>query len=396
VTETVFEAQWDEAREIVHASAPKVATEVVDVAELTDRVLAQDIFALSDMPPFAASRIDGWAVSGKQPWQVVGDINAGQVSISELAPGQCIHIATGAALPTGATACLKDEESFLQDDQVRAANGAIELLIDDCLPDFHDVRPSGYEANVNELIVNRGTRITPGITGVIAAAGYDKVEVYRKITVDLIIFGDELVTSGPSRDGKVRDSLGPQLPAWVEYLGAKILSINHVEDTLVAHTKAIMKSKADLIISTGGTAAGPVDHLHQAIINCDGTLLIDAVLVRPGYHQLFARLPERFLIGLPGNPQSAVVGLMSLGTVFIAGSQQNPIPVLPTYEVGTDIKAPARDMRMALCSINENKLFPVEHLDSSMLRGFVAANGFGLIPAGGVKSGQYVRWLNLP
>jgi molybdopterin molybdotransferase len=396
VTETVFEAQWDEAREIVHSHAPKISTESVSVFELTGRVLAQDVLALSNMPPFAASRIDGWAVAGKQPWQVVGDINAGQISVTNLNPGECIHIATGAALPQGATACLKDEESVLQDGLVTAAFGAAELLVDESLPNLHDVRPSGYEAAEGELLVRRGTKISPGVAGVIAAAGYDEVLVYRKVTIDLIIFGDELVTSGPSRDGKVRDSLGPQLPAWLDYLGAKLLSTKHVEDTLTAHTKAIAESTADLIISTGGTAAGPVDHLHQAIIDCEGVLIIDAVLVRPGYHQLFAKFPDRFLIGLPGNPQSAVVGLMSLGTVFIEGCQQNPIPELPTFEVGTEIKAPARDMRMALCVNQQGRLFPVEHLDSSMLRGFVTADGFGLIPAGGVKPGETVRWLNLP
>jgi molybdopterin molybdotransferase len=291
---------------------------------------------------------------------------------------------------------LKDEESFLDDNIVSAAHGAVGILVDGALPAQHDVRPSGYEAREGDVLVHRGTRITPGIIGVIAGGGHDNVLVYRQVTVDVLVFGDELLTSGPSRDGKVRDSLGPQLPAWINQLGARLLHVTHVEDTLEAHTKAIKNSVADLIITTGGTAAGPVDHLHQAIVDCDGEFVIDAVMVRPGYHQLFAKLPGQFLLGLPGNPQSAVIGLLTLGDAFLRGSVDVPLPELPTVEMAVNTKAPPREIRLALCTRNGGKAEPVEHLDSSMLRGFVTADGYALVPAGGAVAGDLVRWLNLP
>lgn len=396
MSEGLFEAQWDEAREIVHGLAPRVDVETSDLASSVGRIVASDIHALGDMPPFAASRIDGWAVAGAGPWTVIGDITAGHSSDVTLSAGQCTHIATGAVLPTGATGCLKDEESFLDDNIVSAAHGAIEILVGGALPDQHDVRPSGYEARKGDVLVHRGTRITPGIIGVIAGGGHDNVSVYRQVTVDVLVFGDELLTSGPSRDGKVRDSLGPQLPAWIDQLGARLLHVTHVEDTLEAHTKAIKNSVADLIITTGGTAAGPVDHLHQAIVDCEGEFVIDAVMVRPGYHQLFAKLPGQFLLGLPGNPQSAVIGLLTLGDAFLRGSISVPLPELPTVEMAVNTKAPPREIRLALCTRNGGKAEPVEHLDSSMLRGFVTADGYALVPAGGAVAGDLVRWLNLP
>ncbi len=393
---SVFEAGWDEAREIVHSLAPMLDAESISVSESAYRVLAHDILALGDMPPFAASRIDGWAVCGQGPWTAVGDITAGHDSTISLSEGQCSHIATGAVLPTGATACLKDEESLNEDGVVAATHGAVGILVDGALPHFHDVRPSGYEAAKGDVLVAHGTTITPGIIGVIAAAGYDTVEVFRTLTVDILIFGDELLNDGPSRDGKVRDSLGPQLPAWIKQLGATVLTVRHVEDTLGAHTRAIRETTADLIVTTGGTAAGPVDHLHQAIIDCDGDFVIDAVLVRPGYHQLFAQLPNQFLLGLPGNPQSAVIGLLTLATAFINGSHGVALPELATYPVAGDIKGPPRETRLALCTLRDRTLSPVEYLDSSMLRGFVDADGFALIPPGGAQAGDLVRWLNLP
>jgi molybdopterin molybdotransferase len=396
VKNTVFEAQWDQAREIVHAAPTLQGTEQVELSESIGRVLAQDILALSDMPPFAAARIDGWAVNGPGPWILIGDITAGHDSINRIAPGECAHIATGAAIPAGVTACLKDEESSVNGNVVTAQFGAQDLLVDNCLPVGHDIRPVGYEGKSGEKIISRGARITPAIVGVLATCGYDSVDVYSRITIDVLVFGDELVTQGSSRDGKVRDSLGPQLPAWCDHLGAHLQSVTLIQDTLEAHVSAIRNSTANLIVTTGGTAAGPVDHLHQAIVECGGSLLVDAVLVRPGYHQLFAQIGQQYLLGLPGNPQSAIIGLLSLGSAFISGSQQVALPNLPLFPGGAELNAPAKELRMTLGTVKDQSVHPVEHLDSSMLRGFVDAQGYALVPAGGVKAGQMVRWLKLP
>ena len=103
----LFEAGWHEAREAVHRATVAGPTETVPLTQAHGQVLAVAVTALSDMPPFAASRIDGWAVSGAGPWQVVGDSRAGHTSTVTLQPGQCIHIATGAQLPDGATADRK-------------------------------------------------------------------------------------------------------------------------------------------------------------------------------------------------------------------------------------------------------------------------------------------------
>lgn len=392
-----FEAGWHEARLAVHRATPVGDSESVPVAHAHGRVVAADVTAQSDMPPFAATRVDGWAVAGPGPWRPIGDTRAGHTEMLTLALGECVHTATGAALPAGATACLKDEESVLRDGWVHAAAGAVTLMDSiGALPDGHDVRPAGFEARTGEVLIPSGTVLSPGAVGVAAGAGHDALSVYHRPLVDILVFGDELLGSGASRDGKVRDSLGPQLPGWIARLGAECISVTRVADTLEAHVNAIAASHADLIVTTGGTAAGPVDYLHSAITECGGDLLIDAVLVRPGYHQLFAQLPGRALVGLPGNPQSAVIGLLSLGDAFLRARTGRPLPVLDQVELAAPVKAPGREVRLALATLTSGRAQPVPHADSSMLRGFVEADGFAVVPPGGAHSGALVEWLPLP
>jgi molybdopterin molybdotransferase len=392
-----FEVTWQKARELAHGAPSQSLIIELPLAAAGGLVLAQDICALGDMPPFAASRIDGWAVNGPGPWQRVGDALAGHEFITKLNPGQCVHTATGAVMPEGATASLKDEESRVENSVVYAIEGAAGLLDSTgSLPYFHDVRPSGYEAKLSEVLIPAGTKLTPAIIGVAAGAGHDVLPVYKKIVVDVLIFGDELLLSGPSREGKVRDSLGPQLPYWIAELGAQLNKVMHVADTLEYHITAISNSTADLIITTGGTAAGPVDHLHNAIVEVGGEFVIDAVLVRPGYHQLMARIGDQILIGLPGNPQSAVIGLLTLATPLIAGANAQPLAELETRTTSVDMNGPAREVRLVLCAQATGEIKPIEHLDSSMLRGFVPASGYAVVPIGGVKSGEQVQWITLP
>jgi molybdopterin molybdotransferase len=397
-----FEVTWEQARQLAHQSASPSASVTLSLHDASGHVLAQDVLALGDMPPFAASRIDGWAVSGPGPWTRVGDALAGHEFVEALAAGECVHIATGAVMPNGATASLKDEESHIDGEMVIAIDGAAGLLdANGALPYFHDVRPSGYEAKTGDVLIPKGTKLTPAIIGVAAAGGHDELAVFKKLVIDVLIFGDELLSSGPSRDGKVRDSLGPQLPLWIDYIGAELNQVKLVADTLEDHFDAISQSKADLIVTTGGTAAGPVDHLHNAIVDAGGSFVIDAVLVRPGYHQILAQLPDKYLIGLPGNPQSAVIGLLTMVRPFLAGSTAQKFPTFERRILDMDILAPEKEHRFVLCreiqAIDEVGLIePVDYLDSSMLRGFVNATGYAIVEPGGQTKGAIVDWLPLP
>lgn len=395
MSETIFEAQLEVAMQLAHNVAPPTKLISLPIGQANGYVLANEITAATDLPPFNASKVDGYAVNGNAPWKLVGENLAGSVPNESLKAGTCIYVATGAALPDGAIAVIKQEDCVISGGEVKTKNESFEASASD------NVRPQGYEAKAGELLINSGTSLTPALLGLIAACGLTEVTVYQKPTVEVLILGDELIHTGNSGTGKVRDSIGPQISGWLNQFGAQLLSIKYVADTLDEHISAINNSDADLVITTGGTAAGPADHLHNAISQCGGSVLVDAVLVRPGYHQLIAELPNKFLIGLPGNPQSAVIGLITLVSNFIAGATNKSRTTFGTRIMATDVTASANEHRFVLSrqikSLTKvGHIEPVEHLDSSMLRGFVDAEGYAVIEPGGATSGSIVSWIPLP
>jgi molybdopterin molybdotransferase len=384
---TLYEPSWDDARAAAHRSAAPLDTEVVEIADAYERVTAFDIRPLTPLPPWDYSAMDGWAVSGAGPWRITGTVLAGSLPVHALAPGEAVVIATGAPVPDGTTAVLRSEDGVIEDGSLHGQTTA-----------GKDIRFAGEECRVDEVLIPAGTVITPAVLGALCAGGADDVVVRRRPRARLIVFGDELLTSGPSIDGRVRDSLGLQIPLWLGRCGVEVVGVVHVEDTIEAHVAALNEADdVELVVTTGGTAAGPVDHLHRALSACGARLVVDHVACRPGHPQLLASWsPTRHALGLPGNPQSAVVALMTLGAAVTAGLTARPLSALPTVSVTTDVAAPARETRLIAATLHGGEVTAVEYLGSGMLRGLAAAHGFAIIPPGGVAAGTAVRWMALP
>jgi molybdopterin molybdotransferase len=227
----------------------------------------------------------------------------------------------------------------------------------------------------------------------------------------LLVAGDELLHDGPARDGRVRDSLGPQLPGWLGRLRVDTVSVQRVPDTLADHVEALSQAKTDLVVTTGGTAAGRVDFVHQALQQGGFELVVDSVAVRPGHPMLLARspvsgsAPSGWARGLPGNPQSAVVALLSLGQPLLARLSNQPMPTIQHRVLAADAAAPPTETRLVLCRATgdgaDTSVRPVQHLGSGMLRGLAwpglaAASGFAVVSPGGQPAGATVGWLALP
>jgi molybdopterin molybdotransferase len=332
--------------------------------------------------------MDGWAVSGSGPWTVVALIRAGHEHPTGLLPGQAATIATGAAAPSGTTGVLRFEDGRL--DASGLLHGDVRV--------GQDIRPAGEEAGVGEVLVASGTILGPAHLGLAAAAGHDSLLVVRRPRARFLVLGDELLRSGPARDGKVRDSLGAQVPAWLQRMGCDVMGVEWIADTREAHAAALQGSDdVDLVVTSGGTAAGPVDYVREALADSAGELVVEGVDVRPGSPMLLGRWADsRVLIGLPGNPQAAIVALMTFGRPVVDALTGRPLEEFGSRRLAGEVVSRGDRTRLVPCSLVDGECVPVDFIGSGMVRGLAAADGFAVVSGGRASSGDPVRWLPLP
>lgn len=370
---------WPAARQRA-ASVPPLATRWVPLEEACGQVLAEDVLALTDLPAADNSAMDGWAVAGPPPWAVVAG--------PRLAPGECVAIVTGAVVPGGADAVLPVEHS------VRNHLG-VHPTIRQCRT---HVRRAGEEARAGDLLAPRGTRATPPVVGLAAAAGHDVLAVVPAARVDVLVLGDELAVSGIAGQGLVRDALGPQLPAWLVALGCAPPTRTRLPDRRDVLDAALAASAADVVVTTGGTGPGPRDHVRAAVLRAGGQLLVDGVHVKPGHPMLLAALPDgRRVVGLPGNPLAACVALVTLLEPLLASLHGRPPTALTTRVLGADEPGRSGDGHRLLPVRQDGEVVvPVPSCGSAMLRGLAQACGLVVVPPGGARRGDRVEHLALP
>jgi molybdopterin molybdotransferase len=388
---------WETARRLAY-EAGRAATgpaEVVPLDAADGRTLAEPLLALTDLPAFPTSSIDGWAVRGPAPWRPIGRVLAGETPPPLTEASACVEIATGAMVPAGADALIRVEESTRDADGRVSGNPRPQ-------PEW---RLPGEEATKGEELLPVGTAIDPAVAGVAATCGYETLTVSPQPRAALRVFGDELLTSGPPGGGRVRDSLGPQMPGWLRRCGATVDAAavgGPVEDTLAAHVEAIHGAfeTADLVCTTGGTMHGPVDHLHPALAELGAEYVVNTVAVRPGFPMLLARTKDgRFLAGLPGNPQSAVIALITLVQPLLAGLAGRPLRPLPSVTTTRPVHGRGNDTHLALAALDRDgrSATPVGHVGSAMLRGLANAHGFMVVrPGTQAAAGDLLPFQPLP
>ena len=393
---------WQQARrQALRAADRPLPAERLPLAEALGGILTAPLEALTDLPAFDTSAMDGWAVSGPGPWLLTGELRAGQSGAPSLRDGTAVRIATGAQLPLGATAVLRRE-----DGSVRPAQGGAELLHDRGavpLDQGRDIRPRGQECHSGEPLLPPGTAVTPAVLGLAAAAGCDDLLVHRRPTVELLVLGDELLEAGLPGDGRIRDALGPLLPSWLRGYGARIIAVRRVGDDLGLLRDALLRSPADVVVTTGGTAAGPVDFLHEALAGAGARLLVDGVRVRPGHPMLLAELPptaeqplHRYLIGLPGNPLAAVAGAVTLAEPLLRGLSGSPRTEPYLVRTATPFPGHREETRLVPVVLPERGALPLSYDGPAMLRGLALAEGLAVVPPGGLPAGARVEVLEVP
>ncbi|WP_328866311.1 molybdopterin molybdotransferase MoeA [Streptomyces sp. NBC_00304] len=402
--------QWGEARAVAARAglgAPP-RTGRVPLDQALGHVLAEPLAALTDLPSFDTSAMDGWAVAGPGPWHVRQHegVLAGHASPAPLPDGDAVRIATGARIPADATAVIRSEHA--EADESRGL-----LYAQRRVSPGQDIRPRGQECRSGEQLLPAGTLVTPAVLGLAAAAGYDELLTRPRPRVDVLVLGDELLTAGLPHDGLIRDALGPMIGPWLHALGAEVSAPRRLGDDAEALRQALVLSEADLVITTGGTAAGPVDHVHPVLADLGAELLVDGVAVRPGHPMLLARLRAGgpYLVGLPGNPLAAVSGLLTLAEPLIGGLAGRTSQDLYRVAVRDDVHGHPHDTRLvpvvhragspnafapAGTGGGTDHVVPLHYNGPAMLRGIAAADGLAVVEPGGVRSGTEVEILDLP
>ncbi|MFI0817047.1 molybdopterin molybdotransferase MoeA [Streptomyces sp. NPDC021098] len=400
-SEAAHLTSWPEARRIAARAPAGAVAKAAPVPRALDdalgHVLAEPLTALTDLPPFDTSAMDGWALAGPGPWRLTAGrsgrgILAGPGAVDPLSDGHAVQIATGARIPPGATAVLRTEYGAdTGDGWLYAAKAPQPVAFG------QDIRPRGQECRSGDQLLPAGTRVTPAVLGLAAAAGYDELATVRRPRVEVLVLGDELLHRGLPRDGGIRDALGPMLGPWLRALGAEVSGTRQVTDEADALYAAIHRSSAELIVTTGGTAAGPVDHVHPTLHRLGAELLVDGVEVRPGHPMLLARLgPGRHLVGLPGNPLAAVSGLLTLAEPLLRTLTGRPAPERRPAPLAEAVSGHPHDTRLVPVAFRYDEARPLRFSGPAMLRGIAVADGLAVIPPGGAGRGVAVEVLELP
>jgi molybdopterin molybdotransferase len=328
---------------------------------------------------------------------VRGRVLAG--SIPEPVPeGIAVEIATGAMVPEGTEQIVRVEDARREPDGRVSGQGRPE-------PQW---REPGDEAACGERLWPAGTPVTPALIGLAAVTGHDTLLVRPAVRAAVVVFGDELLSSGPSGKGRVRDGLGPQLPGWLRRLGATTAAgfgpLGPVEDTLPAQRSAISTAlaHADVVCTAGGTMHGPVDHLRAALAGMGGRYVVHRVAVRPGFPMVLAEVPgadgrSRFVVGMPGNPQSAIVTMVTLVAPLLRGLAGQAEQSLPTVRLADPAPGRGGFARLVPVRVEQGMASVARHTGSAMLRGLAGADGFGVIaPGTNGAPGDTVPWVPLP
>jgi molybdopterin molybdotransferase len=354
---------WESARTVAYRSAVPLTPRRLPLDRALGHTLAAPLTALTDLPAFDSAAMDGWAVNGPGPWELAGGpgLLAGAPGHpTRLGDGQALRIATGARVPEGTTAVVRAEHATARGGRLQ---GRLPRL-------GADIRPRAQECRSGAELLPAGTRLTPAALGLAAAAGYDELAVHP-------------------------------LPR------AEVLVTRRLGDDADALREAIETSRADLIVTTGGTAAGPVDHLRSTLRALDATTLISGVTVRPGHPMLLAELPERGtpVVGLPGNPLAAVAGLLTLAAPLLHALSGRMPPVTRTATAGEAFGGHRTDTHLVpvRCPAGDGGsgggagvAVPLTYAGPAMLRGIAAASALAVVPPGGVAPHDPVQLLELP
>jgi len=316
--------------------------ETSPLAEVRGRVLAEDVLADRDTPPFARAARDGFAVRsgdlGSLPVRLecVGEARAGKPWTGDLAghPRACVEIMTGAPVPRGADAVVMIE-------RVRVEGSKVEF--ERAIGRGENVVAKGSEARAGALVLPRGRRVRPAEMGLLAAVGRTEVRVFQRPTVAILSTGDEVVDHAAAPQWfEIRNTNAVTLAAQVEAAGGIPRLLGIAADRIEVLRERIQEGlKSDLLLISGGVSAGKYDFVEDVLAEAGAEAYFRGVMIQPGKPLVFGRAKEKFFFGLPGNPVSVFATFQLFARpalLMLAGAEPPPSPLFLRARLGKCVR----------------------------------------------------------
>ena len=393
----------EEAQNLVVRYAPVLNEEYVPLAESVGRRLTSDIRSAFPQPPFDRSPLDGYAVVAADvasatpdtpvKLQVVDKLWAGMPARVGVKRGQAVRLMTGCMIPSGADAVIRQEDTDL---------GVEIVQIFRPVASGKNICYRGEEYGTDALLLRRENRVDAASVAVAAGAGFTQLRGRRRARAVILTTGDEVRQPGTVLPaGKIYDSNTAYLSARLHQLGVETVAALTQEDDLTALSAALRRyaGEVDLILTTGGVSVGGKDLLEQAVKAAGAEVIFHGIDIKPGMPTLFAVLGNARLLGLSGNPFSAVVPFELLLRPMLAEMTGDPEPLLRADTAiaaqGFDKASPSRRFLRAFCK--QGRVYPPAAQSNGQMRSMIGCNCLIDVPAGSgaIRPGDPVRilWL---
>jgi molybdopterin molybdotransferase len=383
----------------VLARVRPLPTETIELGEAAGRVLAVDASAEIDVPRFASSAMDGFALRAKDApatLAVVGRVAAGRPAAGVLGAGEAMAISTGGVVPDGADAVVPIE---------RVRDDGESVVVPERLAEGSHVRPRGGDVRAGETVLSAGLSLSPSRLAALASAGVSRVRCTRRPRAAIVTTGTELRRPGETlADGEIYDSNGLMLAALLGTVGADVVSWEHVADDPGAHAATLARGlEADVLVTSGGVSVGPHDLVRGTLSELGADEVFWGVAMRPGKPVTFSVRGDTLVFGLPGNPVSSLVGalLFLLPAIRALQGLEHPEPPFRTGVLAAPAaRRPARDdfQRARIeASADDVLLRPIEGQESHMISRAARADALVHVPrgTGELPEGAPVRYLLL-